>query len=65
MVSDTESESEIRGAGECFLASSEEWIKDDISEKLEDFRGVSGITTEYNHPQSVSELAELIFGWSK
>ena len=48
MDSDTESESEIHGAGECFLASTEQWIEDDISEKLEDFRGVSGIPTECN-----------------
>ena len=32
MDSDTESESEIHGAGECFLASTEQWIEDDISE---------------------------------
>ena len=58
MDSDTESESEIRGAGECFLASTEEWIEDDISEKLEDFRGVSGVesTIEWNNPQSVREI---------
>ena len=57
MDSDTESESEIHGAGECFLASTEQWIEDDISEKLEDFRGVSGVqsTIEWNNPQSVRE----------
>ena len=55
MDSDTESESEIHGAGECFLASTEQWIEDDISEKLEDFRGVSGVqsTIEWNNPQNV------------
>ena len=33
-----------------------------ISRKLEDFPGVSGVTTECNNLQSVSETTELIFG---
>lgn len=62
--SDMESENETHGAGGYAFASAEERAKD-ISRKTEDFTGVSGITTEYNHPQSVSEIAELIFGWPK
>ena len=42
--SDMESENETHGAGECSLASAEEWIADNISQKLEDFTGVSGVT---------------------
>ena len=30
-----------------------------------DFTGVRGVITEYNNPQSVSEIAGLIFGWPK
>ena len=60
--SDTESENETHGAGECSFASTEEWIEDNIARKLEDFTGVSGVTTECNHPQSISEITELIFG---
>ena len=36
--------------------------EDNISWKLEDFIGVSGVTIECNNPQSVSEITELIFG---
>ena len=35
-------------AGECFLASTEEWMEDDISEMLEGFRGVSGVQVLLN-----------------
>ena len=58
----TESENETQGAGECSFASTEKWIEDNISLKLEDFTGVSGVTIECNNPQSVSEITELIFG---
>ena len=59
--SDTESENETRGTGECSFASTEEWIEDNISRKLEDFTGASDITTECNNLQSVSEITELTF----
>ena len=62
---DMESENETHGAGECSFASIEEWIEDNISWKLEDFTGVSGVNTECNNPQSVSEITELIFGRPK
>ena len=58
--SDTESENETHDAGECSFASTEEWIEDNISWKLEDFTGVSGVTIECNNPQSVSAITELI-----
>ena len=61
--SDMESENETHGARGYAFAFAEERAKD-ISRKS-DFTGLSGITTEYNHPQSVSELEELISGWSK
>lgn len=35
--SDVESENETHRAGECSFASVEEWIEDNISQKLEDF----------------------------
>ena len=63
--SDTESENETHGAGECSFASTEEWIEHNISQKLEDFKGVSDVTTGCNNPQSVSEITELIFGQAK
>ena len=59
--SDRESANETHGAGECSFASIEEWIQDNISQKLEDCTGVSGVTIECNNPQSVSEITELIF----
>ena len=62
---DTESENEAHDAGECSFSSTEEWIEDNISQKLEDFTGVSGVTIECNNPQSVSEITELIFGQPK
>ena len=62
--SDTESENETHSAGECSFASTEEWIED-ISQKLEDFTGASGVTIERNDLQSVSEIPELIFGQPK
>ena len=58
---DMASENETHSAGECSFASTEEWIEDNISWKLEDLTGVSGVTTECNNPQSVSEITELIF----
>ena len=58
--SDMESENETHSAGECSFASTEEWIEDNISQKL-DFTGVSGVNIECNNPQSVSEITELIF----
>ena len=36
--SDTESENEAHGSGECSFASAEEWIEDNISRKLEDLQ---------------------------
>lgn len=36
--------------------SAEDWTDDNISRKLEDFTGVSGVTVECNSPQSVSEI---------
>ena len=67
LVTDSEMESkkEIHSAGECSFASTEEWIEDSISWKLEDFRGVSGITTECNKQQSISEMTELIVSQDK
>lgn len=51
--SDTESEKWNSCAGECFLClSREEWIEDNISWILEDFIAMSGVTIEYNNPQS-------------
>lgn len=48
--SDMESENKAHGAGECSFASKEEQIEDKISKQLEDFIGVSGVTTECNNP---------------
>ena len=56
--SDTESKNETHGAGECSFASTEQWIEDNMSRKLEAFTGVSGVTIEFNNPQSVSEITE-------
>ena len=55
---DTASNNETHCAGGRSFASTEQWIEDDISEKLEDFRGVSGVqsTIEWNNPQSVREI---------
>ena len=38
--SDTESEDESHNAGDCSFASTEEWIVDNVSWKLEDFTQV-------------------------
>ena len=62
---DYDTQRETHGAGECTFASIEQWTKDNISRKLEDFTGVSSVSTECNNPQSVSEITELISGWSK
>ena len=59
--SDKESENEAHSAEECSFTSTEAWIEDNISQKL-DTTGVSGITIECNNPQSVCEITELIFG---
>ena len=48
-----------------FLSSANEWIEDNISWKSENFTGVSGVTFEYNSPQSVSEITKLIWGHPK
>ena len=56
--SDTESENETHGAGECSFASTEEWIEDNVSWKLEDFTGVWGVAIERNNLQSISEITE-------
>ena len=58
--SDKESENEAHSAEECSFTSTEEWIEDNISQKL-DTTGVSGITIECNNPQSVSILTQFIF----
>ena len=50
--SDTDSKNETHGDGECAFASAEEWIEDNISWILEDFIAMSGVTIEYNNPQS-------------
>ena len=52
--SDTESENETHGAGECSFVSTEERIE-----------GVSGVTVECDNLQSDSEMSELIFGQPK
>ena len=52
-------------AGECRFAPTEEEIEDNISRKLEDATGVSGVTIECNNSQHVSEMTELIFDWPK
>ena len=65
IVSDTESENETHGVGECSFASTEEWIEDNILRNLEDFIEMSGITIECSNVQSVSEITQLIFGWPK
>ena len=62
--SDTESENEIHDAEACSFASTEEWMEGNISQKLEDFTVVSGITVGYNNPQSVSEIT-ICFGLVK
>ena len=59
--SDTESENKTHGAGECSFATTKEWTEDNISWKLEDFTGVSGLTTECNNLQSVSEIITITF----
>ena len=61
--SDTESENETHGAGECSFVSTEERIEDNISQKSKDFADVSGVTIECNNLQSVSKITELIWGW--
>ena len=63
--SDTESETETHGAGECSFVSTEERIEDNISQKSEDITGVSSVTVECDNLQSDSEITELIFGQLK
>ena len=59
--SDTESNNEIHGAGGRSFASTEQWTADNISQKLEDLTGMSGVTTECNSPRNVSKITKLIF----
>ena len=56
--SNTESENETHGAGECSFASTEEWIEYNVSWKLEDFTGVWGVAIECNNLQSISDITE-------
>ena len=63
--SDTESESETHGAGECSFVSTEERFEDDISQKSEDITDVSGVTVKCDNLRSDSEITELIFGQPK
>ncbi|MXQ96680.1 hypothetical protein E5288_WYG020502 [Bos mutus] len=53
--SDRESKNETHGAGDCSLASAEDWIENNLSQKLEDFTVTSGVTIECNNSQSISE----------
>ena len=43
----------------------QKWIEDNISQKLENFTRMSGVTIICNNPQSVSEVTELIFNQPK
>lgn len=63
--SGTESGNETHSARECPFASTEEWMEGNISQKVEDFTVVSGVTVGYNNPQSVCEISGLIFGHPK
>ena len=45
----------------CSFLSTEKWIEDNVSWKLEDFTDVSGVTVKCNNLQSISEITELIF----
>ena len=49
--SDMKSEHETHSAGEYFFASTEEWIEDNISWKLDDFTGVLEVAIGYNNPE--------------
>ena len=51
--SDKESENEAHSAEECSFTSMKEWIEDNISQKLENFTRMSGVTIVCNNPQSV------------
>lgn len=66
---DSDTESEVKLTVQCWgmLLSllQKSWTEGNMSRKLEDFTGVSGVTIECNSPQSVSEIKELIFGWPK
>ena len=62
--SDRESISETHGARECFFASTEEWVEDNTSQKLETLQVcqvylLSVITLR------VLGKWQLIFGWPK
>ena len=63
--SDTESENETHGARRCSFASTDKWMEDNISRKLEDVTGVSSATIEYNNQQTVSLVTEFISGQPK
>lgn len=45
----------------CSFLSTEKWIEDNVSWKLEDFTDVSGVTIKCNKLQSISKITELIF----
>ena len=60
--SDRDSKNEIHGAGDCSLASAEDWNKYNLSQKLEKFTVMLGVTIECSNPQSMSEITELSFG---
>ena len=60
--SEMEIENENHEAGKRYFASAEEWIEDNITQKLKDFTGVSVITIKCDNLQSVSEITELTFG---
>ena len=64
LVTDSDKVKMKLSAEEWSFISTEEWIEDNISQKL-DYTGVSGITVECNNPQSVSKITELIFGWPR
>ena len=64
LVTDSDKVKMNLSAEEWSFISTEEWIEDNISQKL-DSTGVSGITVECNNPQSVSKITELIFGWPR
>ena len=51
--SDTQGENETHSVGGCSFASIEEWIEDNISQKLGNLTGTSGVTMVCNNPQSV------------
>ena len=63
--SDSERENETHSARGCSSASTDRWMEDNVSRKLEDVTGVSGPTTEWNDQPSVSSTTEFISGQPK